>query len=177
MKVLLAAGVDVDQATGYGWTPLLVATQNRFYQLGSFLIDKGADVNKTNRGAWTPLYLAVDNRNIEGGDYPVRKGDMDHLDFIKKLLDKGANVNARMTDNTEGRTVFTNQWLDENGAHGFSARLPVERSRGDAAAAGAWRRSQDCDDRRRDGAAGRGGYRLGRGLDLRMVASRPTSKP
>ena len=119
VKVLLAAGVDVNQTTGYGWTPLLVATQNRFYQLGSYLIDKGADVNKTNRGNWTPLYLAVDNRNIEGGDYPVRKGDMDHLDFIKKLLDKGADVNTRMTDNTEGRTVFTNQWLDENGATAF----------------------------------------------------------
>jgi ankyrin repeat protein len=119
VKVLLAAGVDVNQASGYGWTPLLVATQNRFYQLGSFLIDKGADVNKTNKGGWTPLYLAVDNRNIEGGDYPVRKGDMDHLDFIKKLLDKGADVNARITDNTEGRTVFTNQWLDENGATAF----------------------------------------------------------
>ena len=119
VKVLLAAGVDVNQTTGYGWTPLLVATQNRFYQLGSFLIDNGADVNKTNRGNWTPLYLAVDNRNIEGGDYPVRKGDMDHLDFIKKLLEKGADVNVRMTDNTEGRTVFTNQWLDENGATAF----------------------------------------------------------
>jgi ankyrin repeat protein len=119
VKALLAAGVDVNQTTGYGWTPLLVATQNRFYQLGSFLIDQGADVNKTNKGGWTPLYLAVDNRNIEGGDYPVRKGDMDHLDFIKKLLDKGADVNRRMTDNTEGRTVFTNQWLDENGATAF----------------------------------------------------------
>jgi len=119
VKALLAAGADVNQTTGYGWTALLVATQNRFYQLGSFLIDQGADVNKTNKGGWTPLYLAVDNRNIEGGDYPVRKGDMDHLDFIKKLLDKGANVNARMTDNTEGRTVFTNQWLDENGATAF----------------------------------------------------------
>ena len=32
---------------------------------------------------------------------------MDHLEFIKKLLDKGADVNARMKDNTETRTVFT----------------------------------------------------------------------
>ena len=36
VKVLLAAGVDVNQTTGYGWSPLLVATQNRYYQLGSF---------------------------------------------------------------------------------------------------------------------------------------------
>jgi ankyrin repeat protein len=119
VKVLLAAGADVNQVTGYGWSPLLVATQNRYYKLGAYLLEHGADVNLANKGAWTPLYLATDNRNIESGDYPVRKGDMDHLDFIKLLLDKGANVNARMKDSTETRTVFTNQWLDENGATAF----------------------------------------------------------
>jgi len=65
------------------------------------------------------LYLATDNRNIESGDYPVRKGDMDHLEFIKLLVAKGANVNARMKDSSQTRTVFTNQWLDENGATPF----------------------------------------------------------
>jgi ankyrin repeat protein len=119
VKVLLAAGADVNQVTGYGWSPLLVATQNRYYKLGAYLIDHGADVNLANKGLWTPLYLATDNRNIESGDYPVRKGDMDHLDFIKLLLDHGANVNARLKDSTETRTVFTNQWLDENGATAF----------------------------------------------------------
>ena len=119
VKTLLAAGVDIDQPTAYGWTPLLTATQNRFYQLGSYLLDQGADPNKTNKGAWTPLYLAVDNRNIEGGDYPTRKGDMDHLEFIKKLLAKGVDVNARIKDNTDKRTVFTSMWLNEDGATPF----------------------------------------------------------
>jgi len=119
VKALLEAGADVNQVTGYGWSPLLVATQNRFYKLGAYLLDHGADVNLANKGGWTPLYLATDNRNIESGDYPVRKPDMDHLDYIKLLLDHGANVNARMKDTTETRTVFTNQWLDENGATAF----------------------------------------------------------
>jgi len=118
-KVLLAAGADVNQTTLYGWSPLLVATQNRYYKLGAYLLDHGADVNLPNKGMWTPLYLATDNRNIESGDYPVRKPDMDHLDYIKLLIAKGANVNARMKDSTETRTVFTNQWLDENGATAF----------------------------------------------------------
>ena len=118
-QVLLAAGADVNQVTGYGWSPLLVATQNRNYQLGTFLVENGADVNLANNGGWTPLYLATDNRNIEGGDYPVPKGDMDHLDFIKLLLERGAEVNARMIDSSETRTVFTNQWLDEEGATAF----------------------------------------------------------
>ena len=119
VKVLLEAGADVNQTTGYGWTPLLVATQNRYYKLAAYLLDHGGNPNQANKGGWTPLYLATDNRNIESGDYPVRKGDMDHLEFIKLLLAKGADVNARVKDSTETRTVFTNQWLDENGATAF----------------------------------------------------------
>jgi len=119
VKALLAAGADINQVTGYGWSPLLAATQNRYYKIGAYLLDHGADPNLANKGGWVPLYLATDNRNIESGDYPVRKGDMDHLDFIKLLIAKGANVNARIKDSTETRTVFTNQWLDENGATAF----------------------------------------------------------
>ena len=119
VKVLLAAGADINQTSGYGWSPLLVATQNRYYKLGAFLLEHGANPNLPNKGGWVPLYLATDNRNIENGDYPVRKGDMDHLEFITLLLDKGADVNARVKDSTETRTVFTNQWLDENGATAF----------------------------------------------------------
>jgi ankyrin repeat protein len=119
VQVLLDAGADVNQVTGYGWSPLLVATQNRYYRLGLYLMEKGANPNLANKGGWTPLYLATDNRNIEGGDYPVRQPDMDHLEYITRLLDKGADVNARMIDSTETRTVFTNQWLDERGATAF----------------------------------------------------------
>jgi hypothetical protein len=119
VKTLLAAGADVNATSGYGWSPLLVATQNRYYNLGAYLLEHGADPNLGNKGDWVPLYLATDNRNIESGDYPVRKGDMDHLEFIKLLIAKGANVNARVKDSTETRTVFTNQWLDENGATAF----------------------------------------------------------
>jgi uncharacterized protein len=119
VKTLLTAGANVNQVTNYGWSPLLVATQNRYYQLASFLLDNGADPNLANKGAWSPLYIAVDNRNIEGGDYPIRKPDMDHLDFIRTLLDRGANVNWRVQESTWFRTVFTSQWVHEDGATAF----------------------------------------------------------
>jgi ankyrin repeat protein len=127
---LVAAGADINQTTFYGWSPLLTATQNRHYKLAAWMLDHGADPNLANKGGWRPLYLATDNRNIESGDYPVRKPDMDHLDFIKLLIDKGADVNARVCgvqstpkeckgDTTETRTNFTMQWLYEDGATPF----------------------------------------------------------
>ncbi|HUI79327.1 MAG TPA: ankyrin repeat domain-containing protein [Bryobacteraceae bacterium] len=129
-RMLVEAGADVNQQTKYGWSPLLTATQNKHYKLAAYLLDHGANANLANKGGWTPLYLATDNRNIESGDYPVRKPDMDHLDFIKLLIARGANVNARICgekstekqcqgDTTETRTNFTMQWLYEDGATPF----------------------------------------------------------
>jgi ankyrin repeat protein len=130
VKELVEAGADVNQRTHYGWTPLLVATQNRNYRIGAYLLTHRADPNIPNNGGWRPLYIATDNRNIESGDYPVPEADMDHLEFIKLLLDGGADVNLRICgvkstrdscvgDSTETRTNFTMQWLHEAGATPF----------------------------------------------------------
>ena len=119
VQALLDGGAAVDQTSEYGWTALLVATQNRYYGLGEYLLKRGANPNIANAGGWSPLYIATDNRNIEGGDYPVRKPDRDHLDFIKALLAAGAKPNMRMRSSTETRTVFTHQWLNEEGATPF----------------------------------------------------------
>jgi ankyrin repeat protein len=129
-RILVDSGAAVNQTTAYGWTPLLTATQNRHYKLAAFLLDHDADPNLGNNGGWTPLYLATDNRDIESGDYPVRKPDMDHLDYIKLLLAKGARADTRICgaastaqackgDTTETRTNFTMQWLSEEGATPF----------------------------------------------------------
>ena len=119
VRTLLDAGADVNQATEYGWTALLTATQNRYYELGKYLLERGADPAIANKGGWTPLYIATDNRNIENGDYPTRQPDMEHMAYIELLLDHGADPNARMMSSTETRTIFTHQWLREEGAAAF----------------------------------------------------------
>jgi ankyrin repeat protein len=118
-KVLLEHGADVNGQTEGGWTALLTAVQNRYYELAKVLLEHGADPKIQNKGGWSPLYLATDNRNIEGGDYPTRKPDMDHLEIIKLLLEHGADVNTRMHSSTETRTIFTHQWLYEEGGTPF----------------------------------------------------------
>jgi ankyrin repeat protein len=109
----------VNQQTEGGWTALLAAVQNRNYRLAQFLLENGADPKIQNDGGWSPLYIATDNRNIEGGDYPTPKPDMDHLAIIELLIEFGADVNARMASSTETRTIFTHQWLYEEGATPF----------------------------------------------------------
>jgi ankyrin repeat protein len=115
-RLLLAAGADVNQTTEFGFTALLTAVHNRHYRLALQLLEAGADPNLVTKGGWSPLYIATDNRNIEGGDYPTRKPDAEHLELIEALLAHGADVNVRMRSSTETRTIFTHQWLHEEGA-------------------------------------------------------------
>ena len=44
---------------------------------------------------------------------------MDHLEYIKLLLEHGADPNARAKDNTLTRTIFTMQWFFEDGCTPF----------------------------------------------------------
>src|SRR5262249_31888618 len=50
VRILLAARAHVTHVTNYEWSPLLVAIQNRYYQLASFLLDQGANPNIANKG-------------------------------------------------------------------------------------------------------------------------------
>ena len=89
--------------------------QNGYYDMALYLMDHGANVNLANAKGWTPLYLAVKNRNQETTAIPGPNTD-GVLDFIKTLLDRGANPNVRIKADTEVHQGMTAAWLKEAGA-------------------------------------------------------------
>jgi uncharacterized protein len=98
---LLDAGVDVNQAKGGDrTTPLLIATINGHFDLGKILLDRGADPNLSAENGVTPLYAAINLQWIQEAGYPQPWAHHDqrvnYLAYMKLLLDKGANPNARV---------------------------------------------------------------------------------
>lgn len=83
-KLLIAAGADVNTTAPDGYSVMLLASHSGHGALASFLLDKGADPNAAGPG-FTALHTAV------------LTGD---LDFVKALLARGANPNARITKAT-----------------------------------------------------------------------------
>ncbi len=115
VQILVAKRAEVDQTSVDGSAPLLVAIQNGHYEIARFLLDHGANANLANLKGWTPLYLAVKNRNQETTAIPGPHSD-GVLDFIKLLLDRGANPNSRIKEETEVHQGMTALWLKEAGA-------------------------------------------------------------
>jgi ankyrin repeat protein len=131
VRVLLAAGVDVNEIVpiggrrqGYGGglppggtSPLLLAVRNAHFELAAALLDAGADPNVDAPG-YTVLHAITAVRKPGVGDNdpaPEGSGNMSSTELIKKLVAKGANVNARMTR----RPNLNNTRANEVGATPF----------------------------------------------------------
>jgi ankyrin repeat protein len=98
-RMLMSAGADVNQAEANKVSPLLIAIANDHLDVANFLLDHGADVNAADYWGRTPLWTALDIRDL---DYD-RSGEQ-HSDrtaalaMITALLDRGAQVNARIAE-------------------------------------------------------------------------------
>jgi uncharacterized protein len=98
-RALIDAGVDVNQSITDGTSALVLAVVNAHYELAAALLDKGANPNADKQG-WTALHQIAWSRRHNAGfnlPGPVATGGLDSLDLVRKLVQKGANVNARMT--------------------------------------------------------------------------------
>jgi ankyrin repeat protein len=82
-----------------GMSALVLAILNAHFELAAELVERGADANSDAHG-WTALHQLAWTRRppIQHGLPPaVRTGNMDSLELAKRLLQRGANPNARMT--------------------------------------------------------------------------------
>ena len=132
VRVLLKAGADAGETIpieagrrrGYGGrlppagaSALLLAVTNAHYELAALLLDAGANPDADLPG-YTALHAITSVRSPGVGDNdpaPEGSGSMTSLELVKKLVAKGANVNARMTK----RANLNNTRLNEIGATPF----------------------------------------------------------
>jgi len=100
-RALLDAGANVNEKTGDGHTPLLVALINGQFDVAMELIKRGADVNiASDSHGVTPLWATVNAMWQPRTRYPqpqeMEEQKATYLDVMTALLDKGADVNARI---------------------------------------------------------------------------------
>jgi len=105
-KVMLDAGVDINQTDVDSTSGLVISIMNKQYTFAKFLLDRGADPNVTDVKGRAALYAAVDMRNEDWSALPLRKDQdpLPTLDLIKAILAHSANVNAKLTHNLPGRS-------------------------------------------------------------------------
>jgi ankyrin repeat protein len=84
--------------SGRGASVLSVAVGSNHWELAAYLLERGADANAANEG-WTVLHQVSWMRKPSqvAAAAPPGSGSMDSLEFVKRLIAKGADVNARMT--------------------------------------------------------------------------------
>ncbi len=95
-----AAGTSAEAAPT-GINAFLIAAANAHYELAALFLDRGADPNSAPRG-WTALHQLtwVRKAGIAGSNNPAPQGsgDMTSLEFARKLVAHGADVNAPVTE-------------------------------------------------------------------------------
>jgi ankyrin repeat protein len=125
VQILLKAGADVNhamlpekkpsnRAADAGTTPLIMAVENGHFELAIALLEAGADANDQRSGV-TPLHLIAKVRKPARGDGedgdppPIGSGTLTSLEFVKKLVAHGADVNVRLKRGPSGRGVLNHR--------------------------------------------------------------------
>ncbi len=102
-----------------GMSPLSLAVENGHFELAVMLLESGADPNDQRTGL-APLHRMIWVRKPDRGDSldgrppPIGSGNLDSLNFVRKLIEHGADVNLQLERspkrfgklNKKGATAF-----------------------------------------------------------------------
>jgi ankyrin repeat protein len=120
-RLLLKAGADVNEASQpkkpsnkgprKGTSALLLAVENGHFELALDLVKAGADPND-QRSGFTPLHalswVRKPQRGEDDGDpAPLGSGNLNSIQFIRQLVEHGADVNAPLKSGKGGPGLFS----------------------------------------------------------------------
>ena len=143
VRVLLGAGADVNEAMqprqssgkapSRGTSPLILAVENGHFELAVVLLEAGADPND-QRSGFTPLHMLTWVRKPNRGDgddgdpAPIGSGSLGSLAFVAKLVERGADVNARLKRGASGRGVLNRAGATPFLLAAMTADVPLMRT-------------------------------------------------
>lgn len=137
---LIDAGADVNRVMKpkntsgrnprEGTSAIMLAVESGHFELALALADRGADPND-QRSGYSPLHAVTWVRktdrgdNVEGDPPPRGSGDVTSLEFVRRIVAAGADVNAALKRGSGGRAK-----LNHRGATAFllaskTADLPL----------------------------------------------------
>src|SRR5216110_60676 len=122
VRALLQAGADVNETMQprkisgkgprKGTSALILAVENGHFDLALALLEAGADPND-QRSGFTALHALTWVRKPNRGDgddgdpSPIGSGNLSSLQFVKKLVEHGADVNARLKNGKSGPGLYS----------------------------------------------------------------------
>ena len=98
---LIDAGANVNDTSFVdGTSPLLMAIINGQFDVAIKLVERGANPNLVSSSGMSPLYATINTQWAPRSRFPqpqaIQTQKTTHLELMTALLDKGANVNARI---------------------------------------------------------------------------------
>jgi ankyrin repeat protein len=122
-RALVENGADVNQGNAEEkTTPIVMAIINGHYDVAKMLLDHGANPNLANVWGLAALYATVDVQWAPYAWFPqpiTAQEKVTHLDLMKALIAKGADVNARLGKKIWVRSFGDRSWVDPAGGTPF----------------------------------------------------------